>query len=260
MNEMSRREFTGGLLGALLTLSLVRRVDAAGAFSGVVQGAARKWVLDMEEASAALRGRRITPAAWQQQIESLLSSVDLKDLLAAIDFHVLARRAIFARHHETVDDGINFSKEKGMPRELSFMPFMYAMHKGVAIAPHAHSNMSSMHMVIKGEAHGRHYERVASEKDHVVIRPTSDKVLALGGPTTISDDHDNIHWFRSLSESCFMFSIAVFRIDPAKDFDGRQYIDPVGGEKQSDGSIRAPRIDVKRAQKLYGGLASDNPL
>jgi len=246
MENISRREFAVGLLA----LSLFR----AEAFSAGMMAATRKWVLDMEEATAAMRARKMTQAVWQQQIESLFSRVDLKDLLAAIDYRALAKRAVFESDHETVDDGIDFTKEKGMPRELSFTPFMYAMHKGVAIVPHAHSNMSSMHMVIKGEARGLHYERVATEKDHLVIRPTSDKLLALGEPTTISDEHENIHWFKSLSEPCFMFSIAVFRIDPTQDFDGRQYIDPLGGEKQADGTIHAPRIDVKKAQKLYGKM------
>jgi hypothetical protein len=49
-----------------------------------------------------------------------------------------------------------------------------------------------------------------------------------------------------------MFSIAVYRIDPAKAFEGREYIDPLGGEKKSDGTIRAPRIDVNQAYKKYG--------
>lgn len=251
MNEISRREFTRSLLGSLLTFSLVKGVHAAEAFSPAMRFATRKWVLEIEEATIQMRSHKLAQTEWQKQIASLFSKVDFNDLLAAIDYDTLAKRAIFNEDHETADD-IDFSKEKGLPTEPSFNPYFYAMHKGVSIVPHGHRNMSSMHMVIKGEAHGWHYERVSTENDHLVIRPTSDKVLALGEPTTISDEHDNIHWFKALSEPVFIFSIAAFRIDPAKEFEGRECIDPLSGEKQSDGTIRAPRIDLKQAYNLYG--------
>ena len=251
MNEISRREFTQALLGSMLTFSLVKGAHAADALSPAMRGATRQWVVDMEEATILMRNHRMTQVEWQEHVASLLSRVDLKDLLAAIDYNVLAKRAIFPDDHESADD-IDFSKEKGLPAELSFNPYFYAMHKGVSIVPHGHRNMSSMHMLIKGEARALHYERVATEKDHLVIKPTSDKLMALGEPSTISDEHDNVHWFKALSEPVFMFSIAAFRIDPAKDFEGRECIDPLAGEKQSDGTIRAPRIDLRQAYKLYG--------
>jgi hypothetical protein len=38
----------------------------------------------------------------------------------------------------------------------------------------------------------------------------------------------------------------------AKDFEGRECIDPLAGEKQSNGTILVPRIDLKQAYKQYG--------
>jgi hypothetical protein len=251
MNEISRREFTQALLGSMLTFSLVKGAQAANALSPAIRRATRRWVADMEEATVLMRKHGMTQVEWQNHIEALVSRVDFKDLLAAIDYDLLAKRAIFPDDHESVDD-IDFSKEKGLPAELSFNPYLYAMRKGVSIVPHGHRNMSSMHMLVKGEARAWHYERVATENDHLVIKPTSDKLIALGEPTTISDEHENVHWFKALSEPVFMFSIAVYRIDPAKAFEGREYIDPLGGEKKSDGTIRAPRIDVNQAYKKYG--------
>ena len=49
-----------------------------------------------------------------------------------------------------------------------------------------------------------------------------------------------------------MFNIGVFGINPSESFTGRDYIDPLGGEKLRDGLIRARRIEVKEAYKLYG--------
>ena len=69
----------------------------------------------------------------------------------------------------------------------------------------------------------------------------------------MSDEYESIHWFKALFEPVFMFRIAVFRIDPAKDFEGRECIDPFSGEKQSDGTIRAfPSIDLREVYKPYG--------
>jgi hypothetical protein len=251
MNNISRREFIGALLSSLLTFSLVRVAHAADAFSPSMRAATRKWLLDIENATSQMRSHKMTQVEWQRHIASELLCVDFNDLLNAIDYDQLAKRAIFNDDHETADD-IDFSNEKGLSSELSFNPYFYAMHKGVSIVPHGHRNMSSMHMVIKGEARAWHFERVSTEKDHLVIRPTSDKILGLGEPTTVSDEHDNIHWFKALTEPVFIFSIAAFRIDPAKDFEGRECIDPLAGEKQSDGTIRAPRIDLKQAYNRYG--------
>jgi hypothetical protein len=251
MNDISRREFTQALLGSLLTFSLVKGAHAAHAFTPSMRVATGKWVVEIEKATGLMRQHKITQVEWQEQIAAVVSHVELKDLLAAIDYEVLAKRAIFPVDHESAEN-IDFAKVKGLPSELSFNPYFYAMHKGVSIVPHGHRNMSSMHMLIKGEARALHYERVSTEKAHLVIRPTSDKLLAIGEPTTISDEHENIHWFKALSEPVFMFNVAVFGIDPNKDFDGRECIDPLGGEKQSNGTILAPRLDLKQAYKQYG--------
>lgn len=49
-----------------------------------------------------------------------------------------------------------------------------------------------------------------------------------------------------------MFNIGVFGINASEGFSGRDYVDPLGGEKLQGGLIRARRIEVKEAYKLYG--------
>ena len=109
-----------------------------------------------------------------------------------------------------------------------------------------------MHMMLKGRSHGWQFERVSDEAQYLTIRPTNDKVLEVGAVTTVSDQRDNIHWFKALSEPVFMFNIGVFRINPSEAFNGRDCIDPLGGEKLKDGLIRARRIELKEAYELYG--------
>ncbi len=107
-------------------------------------------------------------------------------------------------------------------------------------------------MMLKGQAHSWQFERVSDEAQYLMIKPTIDKVLSVGAVSTISDGKDNIHWFKALGEPVFMFNIGVFGINASEGFTGRDYIDPLGGEKLKDGLIRARRIEVKEAYKLYG--------
>jgi hypothetical protein len=249
--KLSRRTFTRDMLGSLLTFSLVKSLDSVGALAGTIKPIIRKWLIEMESVTEALRHGKVTPVDWQRQIESLLSRVDLKDLLSATDYDRLSKIAVFPDDHESAED-VDFSKNEGLPAELSFAPYFYAMRKGVAIVPHGHRNMTSMHMMLRGEAHAWQFERVSDEEHYLTIKPTVDKVLEVGAVTTMSEKKDNIHWFKALSEPVFMFNIGVFRINPSQDFSGRDCIDPLGGEKLKDGLIRAKRIDLQEAYKLYG--------
>lgn len=249
--KISRRTFASHMLGSLLTFSLVESLNKVNVLANTVGPIVRKWLIEMEQVTEQLRQGKVTAVEWQNQIESLLSGVDLNDLLSAIDYDRLANNAVFPEDHESAED-VDFSRNGGLPTELSFAPYFYAMKKGTAIVPHGHRNMTSMHMMLKGQAHSWQFERVADEAQFVTIKPTNDEILDVGAVTTVSDERDNIHWFKALSEPVFMFNIGVFRINPTKDFSGRDYVDPLGGEKLKDGLIRARRLEVKEAYQRYG--------
>ena len=251
MEKLSRRTFTQNILGSLLTLSLVKGLCAADALAHPVKPHAKKWLIEMEQVTSGLKQGKVQPIEWQQQIESLMSHIELKDLLAAIDYERLAKAAVFPEDHESAEN-VDFSQFEGLPSELSFAPYFYAMKKGVAIVPHGHRNMASMHMILKGQAHGWLFERISDDPQYLIIKPTKDKVMVTGEASTISDQRDNIHWFKALTDPVFMFNIGVFGINPSEGFTGREYVDPLNGEKQKDGLIRARRLDVKEAYKLYG--------
>jgi len=212
--KLSRRTFSKNLLGSLLTFSLVKSLSAGEVLANPVRPVVRKWLMEMEYVTQQLRLGQVKKVEWQGQIESLLSRVDLNDLLAAIDFDKLAKTAIFPKDHESVQD-IDFSHNEGLPAELSFAPYFYGLKKGTAIVPHGHSNMTSMHMMLKGQAHCWQFERVADEGKYLTIKPTTDSTLEIGAVTTVSDLKDNVHWFKALSEPVFMFNIGVFRLNPS---------------------------------------------
>jgi hypothetical protein len=249
--KLSRRTFTGHMLGSLMTFSLVKSLDNVDVLAANVKPIIRKWLVEMESVTQGLRQGKVKPIEWQRQIEALLSRVELKDLLSAIDYDKLAKSAVFPDDHESAEN-VDFSQNEGLPAELSFAPYFYAMRKDVAIVPHGHRNMASMHMMLKGQAHSWQFERVSDEEQYLTIKPTIDKVLNVGAVSTISDQRDNIHWFKALSEPVFMFNIGVFGINASEGFSGRDYVDPLGGEKLQGALIRARRIEVKEAYKLYG--------
>lgn len=251
MEKLSRRDFIQNSLGSLLTFSLVSSLCNAQLLTGSVKPVAHKWIIEMEQVTKSLRDAKLRQGEWQHQIESLLARVDLKDLLKAIDYDRLAKIAVFPDDHESAEN-VDFSKIEGLPAELSFNPYFYAMKKGVAIVPHGHRNMTSMHMILKGESHGWQYDRVSDEPEHLIIKPTINKPLVPGGVSTVSDERDNIHWFKAMTEPVFMFNIGVFGVKPKESFTGRDYIDPTNGEKINGGLIRARRIEKEEAYKLYG--------
>jgi|SRR5215204_4801805 len=251
MDKLSRRDFFQNSLGSLVTFSLITSLSRAQVLTGSVKMLAHKWVGQMEEYTAAMRAAKIKQSEWQEQIEDLLARVDLKDLLKAIDYDRLAKNAVFPEDHESAEN-VDFSLIKGLPEELSFNPYFYAMKKGVAIVPHGHRNMTSMHMMLKGEAHAWQYERVRDEDKYLIMRPTIDKSLIPGAVSTVSDEKNNIHWFKAVGGPIFMFNIGVFGIKANEAFTGRDYIDPANGEKLKDGLIRARRIEKEEAYRIYG--------
>jgi hypothetical protein len=252
MESLSRRNFTSRMLGSLMSFSLVEMLSRGGALGKGVAPIAKRWLAEVEEISRAMTERKARQIEWQNKLAELFARVELKDLLRDIDFERLSKTIKFPDDHE----GVIPTKPKhatGLPEELSFSTFIYGLKKGRSIVPHCHRNMTSMHMPIGGELHGWHYDRLADEPGHLVIKPTLDRALTLGEVTTISDEKDNVHWFKATSDAAFTFNIGVYGVDPASKFGGRQfYLDPLGGEKLTDGSLRVRHLTMKEANKLYG--------
>src|SRR5947209_14546691 len=232
------------MLGGVMAVSLVRSLCAAQALSAGVRPVAAKWLGEVEEMTRSLRGRRLLQTEWQAKTEELFARLELKDLLRAIDYAELTKAPLFPEDHESALD-LEFPHVEGLPRELSFIPMFIAFKQGRAIVPHGHHNMVSMHMVLDGEVHARHYERRGGDDKYIIIEPSLDKTFARGDLSTVSDERDNVHWFKALTGSVFMFNVAAFGVDGTKNFTGRDYVDPLGGDKLGDGTLRARRLTDK---------------
>jgi hypothetical protein len=257
MEQLPRRTFVTQMLGGALTFSLVRALCGGQILRAAVRPVAFKWLAEVEELSSGLKGRKLRPGEWQTKVEELFHRIEMKDLLRSINYDELVKAPLFPEDHESALE-LEFPQVEGLPTELTYVPMFVAFQKGRAIVPHGHRNMVSMHMALEGEVHARHYERRGGDEQYMLVEPSLDKTFARGELSTVSDERHNIHWFRATRGPAFMFNVAVFGLDGTKNFSGRDYIDPLGGQVLGDGKIRARRIEYKEALKLYGNTEEDS--
>ena len=248
----SRRDFTKHSIQALLTISLLDHLCSANLLAADAKLTAKKWLNEVNQIGLNVKGKKIKETEWQTQIEDLLQNkIALPELFKLIDFDRIEKTAKF------VDNGARsvrpeFPKINGVPNKLVFGHQVFALKKGRSIVPHGHNNMATAFIVLKGNFHGRHYDRVTDEKKHMIIKPTIDAKFGPGTGSSISDEKDNVHWFKAEDEPAFIFNIHVFGLNPGNSKrTSRVYIDP-NGEKLDDGLIRARLIDSKEAHQLYG--------
>ena len=248
----SRRDFTKCSVQALLTISLLDHLCTANLLAADAKLTAKKWLTKVNQIGLSLKGKKLKQVEWQAQIEDLLKNkIALPELLRLIDFDRIEKIAKF------VDNGARsirpqFPKIDGVPDKLVFGKQVFALKKGRSVVPHGHNNMATAFLVLKGNFHGRHYDRVSDEKKHMIIKPTIDAKFGPGQGSSISDVKDNVHWFKAEDEPAYIFNIHVFGLNPGNGKrTSRVYIDP-NGEKLDDGLIRARLIDSKEAHQRYG--------
>ncbi len=251
MHDLTRRGFTQGTLGSLLTYSLLETVSATDAFGAEVKPVTAQWLADVNDISQQLKGQPLEQVKWQEQIEDLMKKVDLPELLKFIDFEKLTANIPFRDKGER-SLRARFPNVEGLPTNLVFGHQVFALQKDRSVVPHGHNNMATAFLILKGEFHGRHYDRLEDADDHLIIKPTIDRAFGPTETSSISDYKDNIHWFKATSEKAFIFNIHVLNLDTDNGKrGGRVYLDP-NGEEISGGRIKARRIKFPEAYKLYG--------
>jgi hypothetical protein len=180
--------------------------------------------------------------------------MDLRDLLRSLDFERLAATARFP----TIGEGMErlyFLEADGRLQPLRFRPFLFTLRGDLAVVPHGHHNMATMHLVLAGRARVRHFDRLETTDSHMLIRATSDSLAALGDVSSISDQVNNIHWFQGLSEHVFMFNIGVYQVNSTSPYGERDYVDPLGAESVGNGTLSAARMG--RARRTRSTVAPD---
>jgi len=249
-DEPTRRSVCAASLHAVLMACLFQQSARADALEGTLKWSLRPWLSRLDEASVALSSGTIKSRDWQREVEDTLGKVELNDFLRSLDFERLAAAARFPSEGEGMQR-LYFLEEGGRLQPLRFRPFLFTLKKGAAVVPHGHHNMATMHMVLDGRARVRHFDRIETTSTHMMIRTAADVVGSPGEVTSISDEHQNIHWFEALSDRVFMFNIGVYQVRPGP-FGERDYVDPLGGTSVGGGMMRAARLDRAAAYAKYG--------
>jgi hypothetical protein len=251
MTTLSRRAFSQQTLGSLLTFSLLETLVCGDVLADEIAPVTAKWLAELDALGRDVRGQKLKQVDWQKKVEELMARVDMADMLKFIDFDKLAA-SVKLRERGELSLRAKFPKVEGLPTDLVFGHQIFALGKDRSVVPHGHDNMATAFLILKGKFDGKHYDRLADEKDHMIITPTIDRQFAVGECATVSDHKDNVHWFKSLDDGGFIFNIHVLNVDPKSGKrTGRVYNDPTG-EKLAGNKIRARRIKEDEAVKLYG--------
>lgn len=248
----SRRAFTGGLLGSLAAYGLIDTLFQRDAFADAVKPVIAQWMRDLYALTKDLKqDRKLKDTEFQAKLEELYKRVELPELLKLLDLDKLAQ-TVKLPEHGAKSVGVDLSKVEGLPKQLAFGRQIFCLKKGRSVVPHGHSNMCTGFIILKGDFQGKHYDRVETNDDHYLIKPTLDRVFKPGEFSTVSDHKDNIHWFKALGETGFIFNIHVIGYDPSiKSATGRLYLDP-DGEKTKGGLILAKKMTSEECHKKYG--------
>ena len=251
MPDISRRAFTQGTLGSLLTYSLLETLSATDAFGAEVKPITAQWLSEVNEVSQELKGQPLEQVQWQQQVEALMKQVELPELLKFIDFEKLTANIPFRDKGER-SLRPRLPQVEGLPTKLVFGHQVFALKKDRSVVPHGHNNMATAFLILQGDFHGRHYDRLEDGDDHMIIKPTIDRAFKAAEYSSISDYKDNVHWFKATSDTAFIYNIHVLNLDTgAGKRGGRVYIDPAG-EELSGGRIKARKVTFPEVYKLYG--------
>jgi PCO_ADO len=243
----TRREVLTWALGGY---ALARTLLGQEALAGPVRKEVQAWISRTHQLCADVQGRKIEPREWQRHVEELYARVPLPELLQAIDFDKL-KPGITLPDNRAEAVHAPLPKVEGLPRV--FATKVFGMQQGRAIVPHGHRNMVSMHLVLAGEFHLRHFERVEDQPGHLVLRPSIDRVSKPGDLSSISDQRDNVHWLVATKGPAYTFDVIVDQIDPTLGFRWKMdHVDAGGAERLEGGLLRARRIEFDEALRRYG--------
>ena len=209
---MNRREFTKGMIATVTSFALMDSLMAFNAINWKVKPITDHWALQLNEFCSDLKTNSLTTLQWQQKIAELYAKIDLDELLQFIDFDSLVKGFEFPDLGVSTKQ-VQFPKLDGLPERTVFIKKIFGMKKDRAIIPHGHSNMASAHLILKGEMHLRHYEKIKQDGQNLIIKPTVDQFAKIGGSSSISDEKDNVHWFIANTETAFTFDVIMLDLN-----------------------------------------------
>ena len=245
----TRRDFQRKLLGSLTAYALIETLYQRDLFADAVKPVVQQWMIDLNTLCKDVKEQKIKDVDFQAKLEELYKKADLPELCKLLDFDKVAKSKLPDNGAASI--GLDLSKVEGLG-SVVFGRQIFGLKKGRSIVPHGHDNMCTGFIILRGDFHGRHYDRVEDNKDHYLIKPTIDRMFKPGECSTISDHKDNVHWFKCTSEKGYVFNIHVMNYNPEnKKNSNRVYVDPEG-EKTSSGLLVAKKVSSAECHRKYG--------
>lgn len=200
---MRRRDVLGTSAAALLLGTLARTPAWAGGTPAELDA----WARELVGLNEALRDGAIAATDWQDRVEVLNRGVEVAALVDYLDVEALTQRFTYESRLADTADPLLPPEIAGARRRWFIRVF--GMRRDGAVIPHVHNSMVSAHLVISGAFHTRTADRVADIEDAVVLRPTRDGVMGVGGVISMSDDRDNHHWMVAQEDRSMTFDVGV---------------------------------------------------
>lgn len=246
---MDRRSFSKILLESMTSYALLDALWVYEAMGIKARPILDHWAMELNQYCSDLRTNAITPLQWQELTKDLFEKIELSEILKFIDFDRLIKGFSFP-DLGVKTKAVQFPKLAGLPEKTAFVKKIFGMKKDRAIIPHGHSHMASAHLVLNGEMHLRHYQKVGDDGSSLIIQPTIDRIAQMGDSSSISDEKDNVHWFIANTETAFTLDVIMLDLNH-QTYDIHN-LDIYEAEDLKNGSLRAPILDVNAALKKYG--------
>jgi hypothetical protein len=241
-----------GMLGSLVAFTVLESLWSRELLAASGRGLLGPWFTELAARARELRGQQMRDVEFQARLEELLGRVDLAALAELIDFDAVDRRLRSSGRGRVVD-AVDLRALPGVPTQAELGRRLFACREGRAIVPHGHVDMCTGFVVLRGRWRGRHYDRVALDSEHCLLRPTIDRSFGPGDCSTISDHRDNVHWFVAETDTAYLFNVHVAGYDPEiRGAPGRFYLDPAGEALPGGTLIRAPRMSSADCHAKYG--------
>lgn len=246
----SRRTVLAQLLKTATAVGLLQLLQVDRALALGVDHEIQSWARRVDTICRDLRVQTLSAGEWQLEVERLMRSVALEDLLKAIDFDRL--EALLNYPELGVDtQRVRFRDDNGAS-EFGFVAKLFGMNPDRAIIPHGHRNMVSAHTVLGGKFHLRQYERLEREGDSLIVRPTVDEHVGAGHASSISDERNNIHWLIARGGRSYTLDVIVVGLDAEQPSYEIENLDADRATPLGDEKLRMPIIGVEEALSRYG--------
>lgn len=241
----SRREFvllaaTAGL-GALVAPALLSRaVRALDPSPGVLR---TRLVAQIDALAGKLERGEIDAAAFTREVQMRLDNTPLPA--------VLEDRLAAAPSGDHIE-GL-WSTKVGAQRRMLMLFFIAPGHSH---PPHAHHDVASVQMVVRGTIDARQYARERRlDPRTLALRPVADRRLGPGDVILTTERIDNVHWFGAVDQPAVVLNYSLNGglrdlVEPdARRGPGRYFIDPTAAP--SDGLIVAPHLSEAEADARF---------